>query len=201
MLYTTSLWMSSVIMLLGTLWYCRLLWLGKVQPPPATFLILSLMFGLSFFMYAQKATWSFGANIGLTVSTLSVWMVTPWLMGLLAFRKKLRVEFNPFQWKMITAALVTMVFWLLTDDHFISYVLLQVIAVIGYVPTMVRLWKAKKNTDSLVFWLSVFFAVLVASYAAWLRNDIEAWIYIARAVPCVMIIIVLMIRLEIKKGI
>ncbi|MCI5108795.1 MAG: hypothetical protein MRY49_03030 [Candidatus Pacebacteria bacterium] len=150
-------------------------------------------------MYMQKESWGFGANIGLTVSTLSVWMVTAWLMTILIFRRKLRVEFNPFQWKIMGAATVAMVFWAITDDHFTAYMLLQVIAVIGYMPTMVRLWGAKKNTDSMIFWVSVFLAVLVASYAAWIRNDVEAWIYIARAVPCVLIIIILMIRLELKK--
>lgn len=188
-MYNFTVWLSAAIMILGTLWYCWLIARDEARPPLSAFIILCLVFSLSLFMYAQKTAWSFSANIGLTAATLSTWMVLLSMTITYALKKKLHTEFNPFQRKILYAAIATLILWFVTDNHFLSYILLQIIAVIGYFPIIVRNWKPKEDKESLVLWSSIFFSTLVACYAAWERNDVEAWIYIGRAIPCVGVVI------------
>lgn len=193
-----TVWTAAIIMMLGSFWYCYLILREKVSPPPATFIILSLTFPLAFYMYMQKPDWSFTANIGLTSACLSVWVVGATLLTKLSLQKKLRVELNRFQRITILASLLILVFWFVTKDSRIAYILLQVSALIGYIPVIQKLWKATENKDSIIFWLSLFLSTCVSSYAAWERNDIESWIYIIRAFPSVLLVVILMIRVELR---
>jgi hypothetical protein len=197
-MYEISVWVASSLMMLGTIWYCYQIVRGRVNPPPASFVIFSLTFPLVFYMYMQKPGWSYTANIGLTTAILSVWMVAIVLITKLSIQKKLKVEFNPFQWIMIFAAVIVLVFWSLTKDQFTAYVLLQISSLIGYIPVYKKLWGSKENRDSFVLWGAIFLSSCVASYAAYERNDLQSWIYIIRAVPSTMVVILLMVRIELK---
>jgi len=185
-------------MLTGSIWYCYLILQEKVQPPPATFIILSLTFPLAFYMYAQKPNWSFTANIGLTTAIASTWIIGVVLLTKLSFQKRLHIELNPFQRITILASVVILSFWFITKDHFTAYLLLQISALIGYIPVYRKLWIARKNPDSLLFWLSIFFSNCVATYAAYEKDDLESWIYIIRAIPSTAIVVLLMVRIEYK---
>ncbi len=198
-MYFISVWTASIIMMVGSFWYCYQILREKVHPPPATFIILSFTFPLAFYMYTQNPGWSFTANIGLTTSIASVWVVAAFLLTKLSFQKKLHIEVNLFQRITILVSLLILVFWFITKDQLISYVLLQVSALIGYIPVIKNLWKAERNRDSIIFWGSLFLSTCVASYAAYERNDVQSWIYIARAIPSTMTVLLLMNRIELKK--
>ena len=197
-MYFISVWTASIIMIAGSFWYCYQILREKVHPPPATFIILSFTFPLAFYMYTQNLGWSFTANIGLTTAIASVWIVAAFLLTKLSFQKKLHIEINIFQRITILVSVLILVFWLITKDQLISYVLLQVSALISYIPVIKNLWKAERNRDSIIFWGSLFLSTCVASYAAYERNDIQSWIYIARAIPSTITVLVLMIRIELK---
>jgi hypothetical protein len=199
-MYLITVWVAAVIMTAGSLWYCYQILREKVQPPPATFIILSSTFPFAFYMYAQNPNWSFTANIGLSAATANVWMVTLLLISKLSIQKKLRIELNSFQRITIFASLLILVFWFVTKDQFTAYILLQISALIGYIPIIKKLWRAKENPDSLVFWGSLFLSTCVASYAAYEKNDTQSWIYIIRAIPSTLIVILLMIRAERHKA-
>ncbi len=198
-MYLFSVWTASIIMMAGSFWYCYQILREKVHPPPATFIILSLTFPFAFYMYAQNPNWSFTANIGLTSAIMSVWVVAVFLITKLSLQKKLRIEVNLFQRITFLASFVILVFWFLTKDQFMAYILLQVSALISYIPVIKKLWKAQKNQDSIVFWGSLFLSTCVASYAAYEKNDVQSWIYILRAIPSTTIVIVLMVRIELKQ--
>ena len=198
-MYLITVWVAATIMMFGSLWYCYQIWRDEVSPPPATFIILSFTFPLAFYMYAQSPHWGFTANIGLTTAVVTVWIVTFILLAKLIIQKKLHIEINPFQRLTIIASFLVIGFWFITKDQFVSYVLLQVSALIGYIPVIKKLWSAEKNNDSFVFWSSLFLSTLVASYAAYERNDIQSWIYIIRALSSTSIVIILMIRINIKQ--
>jgi hypothetical protein len=198
-MYTATYWITSLIMLIGSIYYCYEIAKNKVSPPPATFIILSMTFPFAFYMYMQKPDWSYTANIGLSSAVVCVWIVCAFLIGKLLYEKRLNVGITKFHWITIVSSIIVLFFWFITKDNFTAYILLQVSALIGYIPVIDKLLKAKRNFDSMIFWTSIFLSTLVASYAAWERNDIESWIYIGRAVPSTFIVIVLMIRLKLKK--
>src|SRR3989338_2331530 len=198
-MYLFTVWTASIIMMAGSFWYCYQILQEKVFPPPATFIILSFTFPLAFYMYAQNPGWSFTANIGLTTAVASVWVVALFLLTKLLIQKKLYIEVNLFQRITILVSFLIIVFWFITKDQLISYILLQISALISYIPVVRNLWKAEKNRDSIVFWSSLFLSTCVASYAAHERNDMQLWIYIIRAIPSTMIVLILMVRIELKR--
>ncbi len=195
-IYEISVWITAIIMMAGSFYYCLEIKRGVVSPPPATFIIASATFSLSLFMYSRKPGWSFSANIGLTSAFLSAWTVCIYLTTKLLKEGNFFLSINNWQKFALMSALIVFIVWLVTDNAFLSYVLLQTAALIAYTPVIQKLWNAKKNTESLVFWGSLLLSSLVASYAAFERNDIEAWIYICRAVPSTLLVIVLILRLK-----
>lgn len=198
-MYLITVWIAAITMMAGSFWYCYQILRGEVQPPPATFIIVSFTFPLAFYMYTKTPGWSFTANIGLTTAIASSWVVAAVLLGKLTIEKRLQVELTIFQKITITLAFLVLAFWFITKDQLTAYVLLQISALIGYIPVIKKLWKAERNHDSIIFWGSLFFSSLVASYAAYERNDVQSWIYIGRAIPSTLIVMILMVRIEYKQ--
>ena len=198
-MYLFTVWTASIIMMAGSFWYCYQILREEVHPPPATFIILSFTFPLAFYMYAQNPSWSFTANIGLTTAVASVWVVGAFLITKLSVQKKLRIEVNLFQRITILVSFLILAFWFVTKDQLTAYVLLQISALISYIPVIRNLWKAEKNRDSIVFWGSLFLSTCVASYAAYERDDVQSWIYIIRAIPSTLVVVLLMLRVELRQ--
>lgn len=195
-LYQTSVWITAIVMMAGSFYYCFEIKKGTVSPPPATFIIAAGTFSLSLFMYSRKSDWSFSANIGLTSAFLSAWTVCIYLTIKLLKEGKFFLSINNWQKFALISASVVFIVWIITDNAFVSYVLLQLAALIAYTPVIQKLWNAKKNSESLTFWTSLMLSSVVASYAAYERNDIEAWIYILRAVPSTLLVIILILRVK-----
>ena len=195
-LYETSVWITAIVMMAGSFYYCFEIKKGTVSPPPATFIIAAVTFTLSLFMYSRKPNWSFTANIGLTSAFLSAWIVCIYLTTKLLRERNFFLSINNWQKFALTSALVVFIVWIITNNAFASYLLLQIAALIAYTPVIQKLWNAKKNSESLIFWTSLMLSSLVASYAAYERNDIEAWIYIFRAVPSTLLVIILILRVK-----
>jgi hypothetical protein len=191
-IYQISVWLSSSILMLGTFYYCRQISRGLVSPPLATFIIASITFTLALFIYTRKPSWSFSANIGLTTAFASAWTVCTYLIAKLLREKRLLLSINNWQKFSLLSAIAIFVLWVLTDNAFVCYVLLQVAALIAYTPVIQKLWNG--GSDSLVFWCSLLLSSLVASYAAYTRNDLEAWIYILRAVPSTLLVVGLILK-------
>lgn len=195
-IYQISVWITAIIMMAGSFYYCGEIKKGVVSPPPATFIIAAGTFSLSLFMYSRKPDWSFSANIGLTSAFLSAWTVCIYLTVKLLKEEKFFLSINLWQKFALISASAVFVIWIITDNAFVSYVLLQLAALIAYTPVIQKLWNAKKNSESIVFWSSLMLSSLVASYAAYERNDTEAWIYIFRAVPSILLVIILILRVK-----
>ena len=194
--YTFSVWVTAIIMMAGSFYYCNEIKRGVVSPPPATFIIAAITFSLALFMYSKKENWSFSANIGLTSAFLSSSTICIYLILKLIREKRLFLEINLWQRFTLMSAGIVFVIWMITDNAFLSYVLLQLAALIAYTPVIQKLWNAKKNSESLVFWGSLMLSTIVASYAAYERNDTEAWIYICRALPSTLLVFVLILRVK-----
>ena len=198
-MYLITVWVASAIITLGSLWYCFLIWRRRVHPSLASFLIFSISFPLGFWMYMQNPHWSWGGNIGVLNSIVSTWMISATLFIRLIKDGKLSVELNKPQRRTIYASIVILIFWVITRDHLTAYILLQASILIGYVAMVKKFWNWQgKNPDSITFWLLNFLGTLVAVYAAIERNDLESWIYILRALPCMLFLIFILLRLEMR---
>lgn len=194
--FNLAVWISACIMIFGTMWYCNLIIKDKIPSPPlATFIVATVTFVLAIFMYSKKPEFSVKSNIALFSSALSAFIV---LLVLFVKIGSDKIVFNNLQKGCLLFCLGIVMVWFITDNPFVSYVLLQINALISYLPVYERNLKAQRNQDSFILWTSILFSNIVASYAVWEKGDLESWIFIARAVPSTLLVVLLMVRLELK---
>lgn len=196
-MYLTMVYTTAVIMLLGTAYYAVSIVRGKFAPPLGAFLILSVSFGLSWLVYTKIPDWSWTSNIGLASAVVSAWSLTATLLFFTLKKSRLSVSFNKTQKRTIIGAGCIILFWLVTDDPFWAYVLLQVLALVGYWPLVKSLYNEEHN-DSLVLWGAIWLSVLVSIYPAWQRANIEAYIYIVRAMVGATAVVALLVRTRLR---
>ncbi len=192
-MYLSMVYLTAFVMLSGTLYYAVQIVRGVFGPPPGAFIILSASFGLAWFMYTQTPEWSYTGNVGLLSAVISVWSLTGVIILKLLVKGTLAVSFNTTQKRTMIGAGCIVIFWLFTDDPFVSYVLLQALALVGYWPIVKSLHK-RQHDDSLILWLSIWVANLVAIYPAFADADLEAYIYIVRAFIGTTAVVALLFR-------
>ena len=176
--------------------YVRLTWQRRINPVPATWILMLITISLSTWMYMQSPNHSFAGNIGNTAALLNLSMI---FAGVAArhFRDRTwQVAFNRLQKSCLLLGALIVVFWWFYRDGWVSYILTQTLALVAYPPTVVRLWKAERTTEPVFVWLAVLLACLTALYPAIVMQDKLAWIYLARAIPSTTIVLLLIFRLK-----
>lgn len=99
------------------------------------------------------------------------------------------------RWCLLSGAGVVL-FWFITKNALMSYVLVQCIGLIAYWATAKRLWNAERVTEPIFFWFCILAANLCALYPAWVRNDTYSWIYLGRTIPTTSGMIFLIARAQ-----
>lgn len=195
-MYEAAVIGTVVLMLISAVDYVRRAWIRETNPVPATWMLMTVMMGLSFWMYWMSPRRSWTANIAVTAGAVNVAVI---LSGVIATNIRdgtLHVAFDRVQRWCLAGGAVVVVFWSLTDQPLIAYTLVQCIALIAYAATVRRLWSAERSAEPLFLWIVVLLATLCAIYPAWVRNDPFSWIYLARAVPSAVLIIWLIARIK-----
>ncbi len=187
---------TVVLMMISALDYVRCAWAGKSHPVPATWILMLVVMGLSFWMYWESPRRSWTSNIAVTAGLANIIII---LSGVIAANIRygtLRVAFDTVQRRCLAGGAVVVAFWFLTNELLIAYVLVQCIALIAYAATVKRLWRAENSTEPIFVWVAVFLATICSLYPAWVKNDPFAWIYLARAVPSTGFVIFLILRIK-----
>jgi hypothetical protein len=106
-------------------------------------------------------------------------------------------RFNRFDIGCLVAVLGIMAFWLISQHHVVSHVSIQVILVIAYFPVINRIWKSNENTESFAAWIGLFLTPCISLLSS---KGILATIYSLRAIISTSILLVLMVRAELKQS-
>lgn len=197
-MYEASVILTVLLMIVAAIDYVRRTWIQETKPVLATWILIVFTMGLSCWMYWNNPQKSWTANIGVISALVNTSII---LMGVIAANIRystLKVAFDKTQILCLVGGVGIFIMWLITKQPLISYVLVQLIALIGYFATMKRLQKAKSSTEPLFVWISVLLASLCAIYPAYVKNDIFAWIFLARAIPLTAIMIYLIARIKHK---
>lgn len=195
-MYEATVIATVILMTVSAVDYVRRAWIRETNPVLATWILVVVMFSLSFWMYWMSPRRSWTANIGVIAGLGNVVTI---LVGIVATNLRdgtLRVAFDRVQRWCLALGGAVVVFWAVTDQPLIAYVLVQIIGIIAYVATIRRLWSAERSTEPLFLWIAVLLASLCAIYPAWARNDPFSWIYLARAVPSTAFMVVLIARIK-----
>lgn len=172
----------------------RLTWTRKISPVPATWILIVATMALSFWMYRKSPETSWTGNIGLLSALLNTSTILSGVILANLRDRSLRVAFDRFQFWCLASGGMVVVFWSFTKDPLTSYILVQAIALFGYLATFRKLWRARGFSEPLFLWISVFLACLSAIYPAWARDDLFAQIFLVRAVPSTALMVFLIWR-------
>lgn len=198
-MYELTVSAAAVLLVVSSLHYAWLAWEGRTKPVLATWILMLVMMSLACWMYLESPKPSWTANINVTAGVVNLAIN---LLGVTAGhvrRGTLHLAFDPVQKWCLVGGAVVVVLWFLTRDPLAMYLLVQVIAVIGLFATARKLWSAVGSTEPLFLWIAVFLAGLLSIYPAVDHDDIYAKIYLVRAIPSVVTVLVL-IALAKRRG-
>lgn len=195
-MYEAAVLGTLLLVLVAGADYIRRAWIHEINPVPATWILMMVMMSISFWTYWQNPAKSWTGNIGVTANTLNIAII---LAGVIATNIRygtFKVAFDKGQKWCLAGGAGVVAFWFLTKAPLPSYLLVQCIALIAYFATARRLWKATSSTEPLFFWIASLLSNLCALYPAWVRNDLFAWIFLARAIPSTALLVYLIARIK-----
>ncbi len=177
--------------------YSYQIYKGQVNPALSTWVIFFLGGFLSFLTYlSASGETDFEGGIFNMVDMVGDLAV---IFSVLLWAENPRVRMEPFEKKYLSAAGTLALFWLVSGNAFVSNLLIQLLIMVGYVPTIVKIIKRKKNTESFSSWGPYLAAGLIAGYIAFGSGDILAAAYAIKSIVMVSIVLAVMIFYEIKE--
>ena len=142
-------------------------------------------------MYIHSPQSSLAANIAVAAGFVNVVVILAGVLFTHLRQGTLRISFDPTQRICLLSGALIFGLWLVTKRPLLSYTLVQLIAIAAYIATVNKLKRASHSTEPLFLWVAALLASLVALCPAWVKKDVYAYIYLARAIPSTIIIIVL----------
>jgi len=177
--------------------YNRLIFLGKITPVLATWLLLSLTSAIGIWTYFKSEGIKRDAitNIANTVDVISSWSI---LLFLVFFGQKIRYTFTPFEVFCVGTSVVILLYWKISRKAKIANFAINALLVIGYLPTIVGLYNSTINTEDFSFWIIVLTSRVVAFYNPIKEKDYLALLYASRSAILAGVVLGLMIRIGLK---
>ncbi len=177
--------------------YCRKVCKREVSPALSTWIIFFSATLLSFISYGAAENWDVKSgimNLADTAGDLAI------IVCIVFFGKKAKKRLELFEIGYLAAALTITVFWALSNSAFASNLLLQLLLVVGYLPTLQKLLKEKRNTEPMAGWVIIGISALIALYPAVAGGNVLAVVYAGRATVMIAIVLLLMIFYERKNN-
>lgn len=152
-------------------------------------IFFTIAVAISLTTYLKSDHFSFLDNILNTTDLAMTFIVTTaiWIFGDHTSR------FSRFDSGCFVAVMVILGFWLVTKNHVVTHILTQAILVIAYFPVVSRLWKTRENTESFAIWIGMLLAPMLSLLSS---KGTLATIYSVRAIVCILILLMLMLRVE-----
>jgi len=182
----------SLLNLIITIRYCRLLYLQKIKPALAMWVFFSIAVGMSLITYLAKDNFSLWDNI---LNTTDLILVVTVSIAILIYGDK-SSKFTKFDTGCLIAVLLAIIFWVFTQNHLITNLSIQLIMVVSYFPVIKRLIESKENTEPFSVWILM---MLVPAFSLISSKGMLATIYSLRAIICVALLLLLMVRIEMLK--
>jgi hypothetical protein len=187
-----SVYLVIAIIMVLMVRYIYLLVKKEIKPALAMWLFFSIAIIMSLVTYRSESGYGLLDNIMNTVDL--VYVVTVFIAILFFGDRSSR--FTRFDRGCLVTVVAIFLFWVLTGNHRVTNLLTQAILVIAYFPVVKRLISSKENTEPFSVWIGMLIAPLIALFSS---KGTLATIYSVRAIICVGILLLLMLRIEILK--
>lgn len=162
----------------------------EIKPALAMWMFFSVAIVMSIITYMSDGDYGFLDNI---MNTADMIYVVTICIAIIIFGDK-SSKFTRFDKGCLIAVLIIVVFWIFTQNHKITNMLMQIILVIAYFPVIKRLLDSKENTEPFSVWIGMLLAPSIALISS---RGILAKIYSIRAIICISILLLLMLWIEI----
>ena len=182
----------SVLNLAITVWYCWLTYKQKIKPALAMWIFFTIAVGISLTTYIKSDHFSLLDNI-LNTTDLALTAIVSVAIYLFGDHTS---RFSRFDKGCLIAVLIIVLFWLITKNHVVTHAMTQGILVIAYFPVISRLWKTRENGESFLIWTGMLLAPVLSLLSS---KGVLATIYSVRAIICILILLLLMLRVEYLK--
>lgn len=172
----------------------RYIWMvidKKIKPALAMWIMFTVAVGMSLITYLSEGNYGFFDNILNTVDLVYVLSVS---IAIAIFGDK-SSKLTLFDKGCLAVVLLIIVFWIFTQNHFVTNFLIQSILVIAYFPVIVRLLETKKNTESFLIWIGMLIAPILSLLSS---KGLLATVYSTRAIICVGSLLLLMLWVEVS---
>lgn len=179
----------SVLNLSITGSYCWLTYKQKIKPALAMWIFFTIAVAISLATYLKSDHFSLLDNI---LNTTDLALAVAVSIAIYFFGDH-TTRFTRFDKGCLVAVMVILLFWFMTKNHVITHGLTQGILVIAYFPVVRRLWKTRENGESFLVWGGMLMAPILSLLSS---KGILATIYSVRAIVCIMVLMLLMLRVE-----
>ena len=187
-----SIYSVIIITLIIMVRYILLLVRKEIKPALAMWLFFSIAIIMSLVTYRSEGGYGLLDNIMNTVDLVYVVTVC---VAILLFGDK-SSKFTRFDRVCLAAVMIIMLFWIFTKNHRMTNIMMQGILVIAYFPVVKRLIDSRENTEPFSVWIGMLVAPSIALISS---KGTLATIYSVRAIFCVTVLLLLMLRIEILK--
>ncbi len=160
-------------------------------------LIFVLAVGLSFItmiVRSVQSSWSFE---GIVYNAADVLMVSSILCSLMK-RAGGKIILESYELFYILGVFGICIFWVSSGGTYNTNILSQILISLGYAPTIHKMKEKKRNTESFLIWILLFFNALASIYPAALSGKLESFIYSLRATIMTFLFLVFMVIYENK---
>jgi len=179
----------SVINIITAITYLVLLIKKRIKPALAMWLFFSLAVSMSLITYLKEGNYGFWDN---ALNTTDLFMTIFVTIAIFIFGDK-STKFNKFDLGCLGVVCLIIIFWIITQNHLLTNLGIQLILVIAYFPVIKRMVKAKENTESFFVWILLMVAPFISLISS---KGSLATIYAVRAILCTGLLLLLMIRIE-----
>ena len=182
----------SLLNLAITFWYCWLTYKQRIKPALAMWIFFTIAVGISLATYMKADHFSLLDNI-LNTTDLALTAIISIAIYLFGDHT---TRFSRFDKGCLIAVSIIVLFWFVTKNHVVTHTLTQGILVIAYFPVISRLWKTRENGESFLIWTGMLLAPALSLLSS---KGTLATVYSVRAIVCISILMILMLRVEYLK--
>jgi hypothetical protein len=172
--------------------YCVQLIKKKSKPALAMWLFFSIAVTISLITYLKDGNYNLFDNVLNSLDFILTIFVT---LAIVVLGDR-STWFNKFDLGCLVAVAAIVAFWLISKNHWVTNISVQLILVIAYFPVVRRMLKAKENTEPFSVWIALMLAPVFSLMTS--KGELAA-VYAIRAIACTGLLLALMIRIEIIK--
>jgi len=172
--------------------YCVQMVRKRSKPALAMWFFFSIAVGISLITYLKDGNYQFFDNVLNSLDLILVVFVT---IAILVLGDK-STWFNKFDFGCLVAVVLIILFWVISKNHWVTNISVQLILVIAYFPVVRRMLKAKENTEPFSVWIALMLAPIFSLLTS--KGELAA-VYAIRAIACTGLLLVLMVRIEMKR--